>query len=440
MSETSLPVAAVDRAIRLTYAQAMIGSVYAASTGGMFLIGYALKLQATDVQIGLMTTIPMLSVCVQLLSSALIENGISRRLLTILSAFGNVLGWALVILIPYVLASQTPTVKIGALILIITLVTFFGQISNNARWSWVGDLIPSSFRGTFFGRLTMYGGIIGTIFALVEGRFLDAIKARGIEAFSMLFAFGMIFGIINALLFVPQPDISVDRHEKTENFWVLARNTFSNRALIPVMIFALLWSMQGIAGPFYATYLLRDLKIPFFNLGLINSIVTLVMLVSSQFWGRIVDRYGCRPVVIATVVSQIPLPFIWIWLTYPHAVYMVLPFIHVLVGFASAGLAVALNTLIYKVIPPAGRSIQAAIYSIIVVLGAAPMPAIGGHLPGWLNSLGMHVDLRCTFFAQILVLAAAAYSARFIHEPDSQHTSNLVKKLLNHLKSPKTLA
>ncbi|MEI6518875.1 MAG: MFS transporter, partial [bacterium] len=367
MSETSLPVAAVDRAIRLTYAQAMIGSVYAASTGGMFLIGYALKLQATDVQIGLMTTIPMLSVCVQLLSSALIENGISRRLLTILSAFGNVLGWALVILIPYVLASQTPTVKIGALILIITLVTFFGQISNNARWSWVGDLIPSSFRGTFFGRLTMYGGIIGTIFALVEGRFLDAIKARGIEAFSMLFAFGMIFGIINALLFVPQPDISVDRHEKTENFWVLARNTFSNRALIPVMIFALLWSMQGIAGPFYATYLLRDLKIPFFNLGLINSIVTLVMLVSSQFWGRIVDRYGCRPVVIATVVSQIPLPFIWIWLTYPHAVYMVLPFIHVLVGFASAGLAVALNTLIYKVIPPAGRSIQAAIYSIIVV-------------------------------------------------------------------------
>ncbi len=434
MSENILPTTVVNRAIRLTYAQAMIGSVYAASTGGMFLIGYALKLQANDVQIGLMSAIPMLSVGVQLLSSALIEKGISRRILTIISTLGNVLCWGLVILIPYMLASQPPVVKIGALIAIITLVSIFGQISGNARWSWVGDLIPSSFRGTFFGRLTMYGGIIGTIFALVEGRFLDAIKAQGIQAFSILFGFGMIFGILNALLFVPQPDIPISKDEKIDNYWQLVKDTFANKALTPVMIFALIWSMQGIAGPFYATYLLRDVKLSFLGLGLLNSVVTLVILVTSQFWGRIVDRYGCRPVIIAAVVSQIPLPIIWIWLKTPLPVYIVLPFVHILVGLALSGLSVALNTLIYKVIPPAGRSVQAAIYSVIVVLGAAPMPAIGGHLPGWLNAMGIHADLRCTFFAQILVLAAAAYVARFIKEPDSHHTIDLVKKLPEHLR------
>ena len=184
---------AIERAVRLSYAQAMLGAIYAASTGGMFLIGYALRLGAGNVEIGLMSTIPMLCVGVQLLSAAVIERGVSRRALTLGGALLNVAGWALIILIPYCLARASSTVQLTALIGIITLVTLFAQVSGNARGSWVGDLIPESYRGTFFGRLTMYGGIIGAVFALVEGRFLDAVKHSGIGAFSWLFAFGMLF-------------------------------------------------------------------------------------------------------------------------------------------------------------------------------------------------------------------------------------------------------
>ena len=144
-----VPVAAVERAIRISYAQAMLGAIYGASTGGMFIIGYALKLQASNVQIGLMSSIPMLCVVVQLLSSALVERGISRRWLTVLGALLNVSGWILIILIPYVAARAPASVKIGGLIGIITLVTLFANISGNARGSWIGDLIPAQYRGTF---------------------------------------------------------------------------------------------------------------------------------------------------------------------------------------------------------------------------------------------------------------------------------------------------
>lgn len=443
MSEESfpkLPVQVIERAVRISYAQAMLSAIYGASTGGMFIIGYALKLGASNVQIGLMSTIPMLCVVVQLLSSALVEKGISRRLLTTLGALLNVCGWVIIILIPYLTANSSPGVKIAALISVITLVTLFAQVSGNARGSWIGDLIPAQYRGTFFGRLTMYAGIIGAVFALIEGRFLDVVKHMGIEAFSWLFAFGMLFGLASAALFIPQADVPLAKDAVRERFMQLVRKTFANKALIGVMIYALLWSMQSIAGPFYATYLLRDLHIPYFNLGLMNSIVTLLMLVTSPFWGRIVDRYGCRPVLVACTLVNVPLPIIWIWLTKASAVYWVLPFVHIIVGFSIAGISVALNTLVYKVTPSAGRSVQFALYSIVVVLCAAPMPAIGGHFPDWFHALGYHADLRVTFFTSILFIAAAGLAAWYIQEPDARRTRELVRNLPGHLRKPQSLS
>ncbi len=195
-----------------------------------------------------------------------------------LGALLNVSGWVLIILIPYVAAHAPAAAKMGALIGVITLVTLFANVSGNARGSWVGDLIPENYRGTFFGRLTMYGGIIGAVFAVIEGLFLDTVKHLGIGAFSWLFGFGMLFGLLNALFFALQADVPTTRHDGSGSFSRFVRETFANTALLLVMLYALLWSMQGIAGPFYATYMLRDLHMPYFGLGLLNVVIIVVML------------------------------------------------------------------------------------------------------------------------------------------------------------------
>ena len=92
-STVRLPRGAARRAVRLSYVQSMVGAVYAASTGGMFLIGFALMLGATNAQIGLMSTIPMLCIGVQLLTAALVERGVSRRKLTFIRAAGGPADW-----------------------------------------------------------------------------------------------------------------------------------------------------------------------------------------------------------------------------------------------------------------------------------------------------------------------------------------------------------
>lgn len=440
MSETSaltMPPPEIERAIRLSYGQAMLSSIYVASTGGMFLIGYALKLGANNVQIGLMSTVPMLFVVMQLFASALVERGVSRRSMTIAGALANVSCWAFVILIPYAAGWAAPAVKVGALIAIITLVTVFAHISGNARGSWLGDLIPAGLRGTFFGRLNMYAGIVGTVFALVEGAFLDRVRHMGLGAFGWLFGFGIMFGMLNALLFVPQPDLPLARPPAGSRFVRLARETFTNVQLMLLMAWGLLWSLQSIAGPFYATYMLRDLKMPFLGVGAVNAVATLTMLAASPFWGRMVDRYGSRPVLIACTATLAPIPLIWLGMTSARAVYAAIPPLNLLAGFAVAGVSVAVNTLIYKVTPSVGRSVQFAVYSSVVMLGAAPMPALGGHLPGLLHHLGIHADLRVTFYLAVPFIAAAAWVARRISEPDSLPTRELIRNLPHHLRAPR---
>ena len=423
----------VQRTIRLSYAQAMLGSVYAASTGGMFLIGYALKLGAGDVQIGLLSTIPMLCVVMQLLSSALVERGVSRRKMTIVGSLLNVSGWTLIILIPYAMTGASANMKVSALIAIIAAVMLSWHVAGNARGSWLGDLIPAGYRGTFFGRSIMFWGIVGTVFAIGEGFFLDKVRGMGLGAFSVLFGFGMLFGLASALLFLPQPDMPLTGQASSGGYRKMAAQTLANKPLMIVMMYAVLWSMQGIAGPFYATYLLRDLKIPFVHLGLLNATFMVTLLAFSPFWGRIADRYGCRPVLIFCTLIIAPLPLVWVWLTDARWVYVAIPPINLVAGFAAGGVSVALSTLVYKVTPEAGRSVQFAIYSVLVVLLAAPMPTIGGLMPQWIEALGIQADLRCTFYASGLFVLAAAWVARYIPERRSRRTRVLIRRLPRHL-------
>jgi hypothetical protein len=115
-----MPVAAqVERAIRFSYAQMMFNAVFAASTGGMFLIGFAIQLGADNVLLGLMITLPQFFVVFQFLAAWLIERGISRRRLTIAFAFVTPLCWLLIATLPLLGANWGRGARFGMKTLVI---------------------------------------------------------------------------------------------------------------------------------------------------------------------------------------------------------------------------------------------------------------------------------------------------------------------------------
>ncbi|MCE5315102.1 MAG: MFS transporter [Armatimonadota bacterium] len=437
---SALPERLIDKAIKISYSQAILSSIFLSIGGGMFVIGYALKLGANNAQIGLMTTLPMYCVVFQLLASMLTERGISRRKLVTIMATINAAGYLIIATIPSLFRHDGSQVKVGALIGLLTVMTLFLHITNNARSSWLADLIPPRRLGEFFGRNVMFTNIVATIFAVGGGSFLDHAKSSGISGFVWIFVTASIIALVNALLHLPQADVPHRKHESSRNMLLMIRQTFSNKPLIPVIAYATVWSMQSISAPFFATYLLRDLNVSYVGLGLASACSTVMVMLSSPFWGRMVDKYGSRPILIACAAAVIPVPFMWIWVTTAKMVYYLVCPAHIVVGIAVGGITVALNAMVFKVTPVSGRSVQLAIYTIIVTLVAAPMPTIGGYLPDWLHSLGIDIDLRCVFWASQFFIFIATLIACTIHEPLSRSAKELVHDLPANLRSSKTNA
>lgn len=412
----------------------MLGSIYAASTGGMFLIGYALKLGADNVKIGLLSSIPLCAVVFQLVAAFLIEKGVSRKKLTFAAQTVNVLCWFGVALTPWIFAGASNSFKLIFLIGSVTVITSAAHLGSNARSSWIGDLIPAKERGSFFGRITMFAGIIGTIFALAEGLFLDTVKNAGITTFSYLFFFGIAFGLANASLFLPQVDVPIEKTEKPVRFLNLLKGSVKNKGLIVVTVFAFVFSLQAIAGPFYPTYMLRDLKMSFLGVGLMNACVAVVMISSSSFWGRIIDKFGCKPVLVLCCLLNAPTFLGWWFATSATKVYAIIIPLNLFQGFWSAGISVGLSTLIYKVTPVNGRSVQLAFHSVLVVLLAAPMPAIGGYVPDLLSKLIPGADLRINFVMVSVFIFTAAFVASKIPEQGADSAKAVFKEVGMHFR------
>jgi MFS family permease len=420
--------AAVDRAIRLTYVQMMLAAIFGASTGGMFLVGFAMKLGADDVWLGFMSTAPLFFVVAQFLAAWRIERGASRRRITVACAFAAPLCWLLIACIPLAGERLSATARLGVLVGIIVLAAAANEFGNNARQSWIGDLIPEARRGRFFGYCIFFAGLVGAVFALVEGWLLDKVSGYGLAAFSGLFFFGVLFGLGAAALNVPQPDCPLPAAEGPRpGFLGILRGMLSNRPLIMLVLVNTAWALSRIAGPFGPAYCLRDVGMSFFGLGLLNALVTAVLLVSAPFWGRMTDRYGCRPVLILGLLLLVPVGFVWVFVP-PGAVaraYWILPWSNVVSGVGHAAVGVALAALLYKFTRPEGRAVQLAAFAAFVTLVSAPMPFLGGWLVTRLRAAGTGIDLRLTFYLWGAFVFLAAVLARFLKEEKSVPTRHL---------------
>jgi len=429
----------VDRAIKCSYAQAMLWSVFAASTGGMFLTGFAMKLGAGDFMLGLMTTLPQLLIIFQFPGALLVERGISRKKLAL--GFGLVapLCWFLIAAIPFIgteyarshLGFITPanlkTLQFSILIGTLALVTGTSQLSNSARGSWLGELVPEDRRGSFFGKSAMYWMIVFAGFTIVEGKFIDKIRNMDLFAFTGLFFFGTLFGLVSVMLTLPQADCPLPSDESRRSMMEIARRTIRNRPFVKLALVHVCWSMTSVAGPFFPAYMIRDVGVSYFGLGVINSFWHVAFLAASPVAGKLVNRFGCKPIMTLGFLTWAPCTLVWLAVPpgMPERAWHFLPVVNIVAGFAAAAVNVAVSTMIYKTSKPVGRSVQFALYNTFVVLCGAPMPLLGGWAVSKLQAAGHAVDLRLTFFCSQAFVLLAAYRSTKTKEPDAVKARSL---------------
>ncbi|MHA1147386.1 MAG: MFS transporter [Promethearchaeota archaeon] len=185
-----------------------ISQVMVVLTTGPFLIAFTLLLGASYFIIGLLAAIPPLCQLFQIIAIQLVEKYRNRRSITIISLIFYRISILCIALIPILVPI---TFGLMFLIIFIILQSIFSAIGHTAWWSWMHDLIPKDKLGFFYSRRMMLSNITAMIVSVLAAFYLDYLLINHqnieIEAYSLLFFIGFIFGIISIFIVskVPEP-------------------------------------------------------------------------------------------------------------------------------------------------------------------------------------------------------------------------------------------
>ena len=408
-------------------AEGAAAEVFGACAGGAVLTGWALYLGASPVTIGLLTAMPIAAQICQLPAAWLTLRFGARRL-AITAVGASRLVWLPMIAVPFV--HLAPATALTAFVAIMILATILGVVGGNAWTAWMGDLVPGTIRGRFFGRRMVYLNIAGTVASLGAGFALDTLGPRGLkgETLGALLAVACTAGFISIWLLLAQQEPD-SRDDSSAPEWRDVARALSDGRTRPLLGYLLGWhAAVGISAGFFSYHMLANLRMGFVLVAAHGILVAAVRVTSAPVWGRLVDAFGARPVLVVCSSGISVVPIIWLFIApdrlWPIAIEAVIA------GALWGGHGIATMDLSIGLAPRRGRPFYLATFATAGGLGFALTSALAGVL-AYAIATPMHLlgaewlDVHVLFLLSALGRAGAARLALRIEEPAARSVGEL---------------
>jgi MFS family permease len=382
-SPVPLPSGETARALRLVMLDGLTSQTMATLTTGVFQVGLALELGASNLAIGILAALPFLTQLLQLPAISLVERlQVRRPISAIASALGRSF-LALTALTPLLGQGWLP---VGVLIACVAAQGGLGALSNCAWNSWMRDLVPQERFGAFFGRRLFYMAIAGVIVSLAAGAAIDAWRSWSAGppgyAYTLLFLAGALAGLLGAAVLWRTPEPRMAAIEGESRLSARLREPFQDLNFRRVILFLASWGFAtNLAAPFFTVYMLKSIELP---MSLVIGVTVLNQLVNLTFyriWGGIADRLSnravldvCAPLFLACILG-------WTFLTFPERHVLTVPLLvllHALMGVATAGVTLSSGNIVLKLSPRGRATAYLAANSIVVSLAAGVASVLGG--------------------------------------------------------------
>jgi len=400
-------------------------------TTGSVLVGYLIHLGATPFEIGLVASVPLLAQVASPFAAILAGLLGRRRLLTAVLAALSRAVWIVAAFLPQI---PMPDPARPALLVLLVLVASIFQASAGTLWTgWMGDVVPESVRGRYFGLRTGVVGVAGMVANLAAGAFLDRVAAP--LSFQVVMGVSVVLGAAAVVLYFfhydpPSPSVRTP----VRDIFALPLKSPNFRRLL---LFGVYWHFVVLlAAPFVVPYFLAELQMSFTQVAIWSAIAASTGLLTTTVWGRVADRVGNRAVVaICTFLAGVLLPTTWIL----AGISGNLGFIWVSAvadAVAWGGIGPAVFNLALVTSPREGRVSFIAMYALVT--GAAGF--IGGALSGPLLTLFQSFDRPdsawsgyYTLFLLSLVGRSTAWLfVRRVSENNAWRTRDLLRAMTPH--------
>jgi len=378
-------------------------------TGGVFLVAIAVKLGASNFQIGLIAAIPALMQFVQIPAIILIEKIRSRKTVAVYSGLIGRFGLLLIALSPFLFV---PSVGLTVLIVAVLFSSGFGGIGGCAWNSWMRDLVPENQMGTFFSGRLRVATFLGVFVSILASMFLDFWKRSfpdvEILAYSGLFAVAFLIGMVGVIFLSRTPEPTM-KSEKADFLKLLAQ-PFKDLNFRRLMLFLGSWSFAvNLAAPFFTVYMMTKLDLDM-------SIIVLLSILSQVFnftflslWGKWADKFSNKAVLAVSGPLFMFSILGWTFTTMPDKYFLTLPILiilHIVMGIATAGIAIASGNIGLKLAPKGQATAYLATNAMVNSFAAGIAPILGGKFADFFTARNLSLAVKWSSPGRDLVFQA----------------------------------
>jgi len=371
-----------QKTFRLVLYDALASEAMGTLTTGVFLAGFAVELGASNAAIGLLAAVPFAVQFLQLPGVILVERLRARRaIVTSAAAIGRSF---------LIAAASAPFfgARAGVITLIVTIALYqaLAAIAGCAWNSWMRDLVPEAEYGRFFGRRAAATTALATVLALICALLIDGWKrlepAHPAVAYSGLFILSAAIGLGGVWLLSITPDQPMPPPAGRIRLWNLLATPFRDRNFRQLIVFQASWNFAAnLAAPFFVVYMLKSLDYPMSIIVVLTTASQLSNLAALGLWGNLIDRFSNKAVLEISaplfLICTLGWTFTGLAWVKPATFYLLLG-LHMLMGIATAGVALASGNIAMKLSPTGQATAYLAASSVVSATGAVIAPVIGG--------------------------------------------------------------
>jgi MFS family permease len=345
-----------------------------------FVSVFAIRLGASNREIGWLAALPALINVFWLIPSARLIERQRRRLPIILwTGFLQRLGYLLIALMPLFIYSH----RVEAVIILNALITLPTAIINVAVTSLMADLTSIEKRARMVSTRNVLLSFVGMVVVLGGGKLLDLIPFP--LNYQLLFGLGAGTSLLSLyyLKRIQVPDAVIARHQArpkellTLRLRRFVRTVTGQRDFMRFAgaIFVFHWGLY-LSAPLYSVYRVRDLYASDSWVGFLATVFSATTILSYLWWGKVTEKHGNRLVLIISSLGLALYPT----LTGLSPRLEPLIIVSVIGGMFSASYNLSSFNFMLEVCPPERRPSYVAIYTSLVNVTACLGPLLGTFL------------------------------------------------------------
>jgi MFS family permease len=367
-----------------------LSTVFSNITGGVLLSNFLFDLGASPVEIGMLASLPMLTNLLQPLGALLSNRSTSRHNYGLWIFLPSRLLWLLLVVgIVWVDRSAAQPKQLVYLTLALLLTTNVLGALGGASWmSWLAALVPRQLRGRYYSIRNIVCSLANLLCLPIGSFIVSNWHGTEIAGYGIALGIAIVCGLVGLgcqqLMLDINPQDYRSPAQQEEPLFAGLTAALADRNLVIFLIYFALWAFAvNLSTPFFNLYMLDNLDVDLNWVTLFSSIGTGTNMLMLLVWGRVIDRFGSRRLLIGAGLTVVMMPLFWLLTGLPQVqaqLWIYLAVFHIFWGGMWAAIDLGNNNIQIEIVPIEHHATFFAIAAAVAGISGALGTTMGGIL------------------------------------------------------------